>query len=118
MPKTIVLVVEDEPLLRMDVVDLIEDGGFTVIEAAHAAAAITILEERDDIRIVFTDIEMPGAMNGIKLAYAIRDRWPPVAIIVTSGHVMPREGDLPVNVPFLSKPFNPTQLHEVLKKAA
>ena len=80
-----VLVVEDESLVRLGAVTIIEDAGFEVIEAASADEAIGILECRSDIRVVFTDIHMPGSMDGLKLAQAVRDRWPPIKIIVTSG---------------------------------
>lgn len=72
------LVVEDEPLLRMNAVDMIETAGFQVLEAGSADDAIAILEKRDDIRVVFTDIQIPGSMDGLKLARAVRGRWPPI----------------------------------------
>ncbi len=80
-----VLIVEDEFLLRMDAVDMIAAAGFEVIEAANADDAIEILEARRDITVVFTDIQMPGSMDGLKLARAVRGRWPPIKIIATSG---------------------------------
>lgn len=98
MSKLVVLIVEDEPLLRMDAVDFIEEAGFEVIEAAHAEEAIAILKARRDIAVVFTDIEMPGSMDGMKLAHVVRLGWPPILIVVASGRVMPREGELPENV--------------------
>jgi CheY-like chemotaxis protein len=90
-----VLIVEDEPLVRMGAVKIIEDAGFDVIEAASADEAIRILECRSDIRVVFTDIHMPGSMDGLKLAHAVRNRWPPIKIIVTSGRDLITEQDLP-----------------------
>lgn len=117
MPKSVVLIVEDEPLLRMDAVDFIEDAGFEVVEAAHADAAIAILKTRHDINLVFTDIEMPGSMNGIKLAQAVRLGWPPVAIVVASGRVVPDDGDLPGDVPYLKKPYRPSEVIAVFRKA-
>src|SRR6202041_48101 len=81
----VVLAVEDEPLILMLAVDMIRDAGFEPLWASNAEEAIRILESRDDIRIVFTDINMPGSMDGIKLAQAVRGRWPPIRIIVTSG---------------------------------
>jgi CheY-like chemotaxis protein len=83
----VVLIVEDEFLLRMDAVDMIAAAGFEVVEAINADDAIEILESRPDITAVFTDIQMPGTMDGLKLARAVRGRWPPVKIIATSGHV-------------------------------
>jgi two-component system, response regulator PdtaR len=73
-----VLIVEDEPLVRLGAVQTIEDAGFEVIEAANADEAIEILEKRSDIRVVFTDVHMPGSMDGLKLAHAVRNRWPPI----------------------------------------
>src|ERR1700688_3962857 len=91
----VILIVEDEPLVRFGAVRAIEDAGFEVIEAADADEAIRILESRSDIRVVFTDIHMPGSMDGLKLAHAVRNRWPPIKIIVTSGHDLVSEKDLP-----------------------
>ena len=94
-----VLIVEDEALIRMGAVRMIEDAGFEVIEAANADEAIQILESRSGIRVVFTDIHMPGSMDGLKLAHAVRDRWPPIKIIVTSGRELLTERDLPEGDP-------------------
>lgn len=105
-PKAIVLVVEDEPLLRMTAVAIVENAGFEAIEAANADEAIKLLEIRDDIRLVFTDIDMPpGSMNGLKLAAAVHDRWPPIAIIVASGHRVPMTSDMPEGTVFFPKPY-------------
>jgi CheY-like chemotaxis protein len=78
-----VLVVEDEYLSRLHAVNLVEDAGYVAVEASNADEAIRILEARKDIRIVFTDIDMPGSMDGLKLAHAIRKRWPPIELIIT-----------------------------------
>ena len=85
----VVLIVEDEPLIRNLVSDELTDAGFGVIEAGDADAAIALLEFRQDIRLVFTDIDMPGSMNGLLLAACVRDRWPPVHIIITTGKARP-----------------------------
>src|SRR5215212_1536376 len=82
---TVVLLVEDEPLVRMCAADILEDEGFEVIEAATAPAALKILEKRDDVMAVFTDIDMPGGMNGLELAGIVDARWPHIALVVTSG---------------------------------
>ena len=100
-----VLVVEDETLIRMDIVDQLEDEGCTVFEAANADQAIAILAAQPMIRILFTDIDMPGSMDGLKLAAAVRDRWPPVKIIVTSGHRMVEITELPDGSVFFAKPY-------------
>jgi CheY-like chemotaxis protein len=105
-PKSIVLVVEDEPLVRMHAVRIVEDAGLIAIAAANADEAIRILHDRSDIRIVFTDIDMPGSMDGLKLAHAIRERWPPVELILTSGHVDVSYSDLPERGCFFAKPYD------------
>jgi CheY-like chemotaxis protein len=103
--RLIVLVVEDDFLLRMSATAMIEEAGFEVVEAGNADEAITMLESRSDIRLVFTDIQMPGSMDGLKLAAAVRGRWPPIKIIATSGRDFIRHGDLPEGALFLSKPY-------------
>lgn len=99
------LVVDDEAIIRMDVVDQLESEGFTVLEAATADEAISILASNSGIRLVLTDIDMPGSMDGLKLAAAVRDKWPPVQIIVMSGHRMVEITDLPDGSVFFSKPY-------------
>ena len=103
--KPVVLVVEDELLIRTLALEMVEEAGFEVIEACDADEAIRILESRQDIRAVFTDIHMPGSMDGLRLARAVRDRWPPVALIVTSGVANLADGDLPTGGRFLRKPY-------------
>lgn len=93
--KPVVLVVEDETLIRTCAVEMVEAAGFQAIAAADADEAIEILESRNDIRAVFTDVQMPGSMDGLRLAHVVRSRWPPVALIVTSGHITPTTADLP-----------------------
>ena len=85
MEKAVVLVVEDEALIRISAVHMVEDAGFASVEASNADEAIGILQSRDDIRAVFTDIRMPGSMDGWKLARAIRGRWPPIHLIWLRG---------------------------------
>ena len=113
-----VLVVEDELLSRIHAVNLIEDAGYEAIEASNADQAIQILEERKDIRIVFTDINMPGSMDGLKLSRAIRKRWPPIELILTSGHFIVSNGDLPDRGRFLPKPYADEQLIGALRHFA
>lgn len=105
-----VLVVEDEPLVRMDLVDHLSDQGFVVFEAANADDAIAILVHNLGIHLVFTDIDMPGSMDGLKLAAAVRDRWPPVKIIVTSGHRLIEATNLPDGSMFFAKPYLPAKV--------
>ena len=114
--RPVVLIVEDEFLLRMDAVDMILAAGFEVVEAANADEAIEILEARRDITVVFTDIQMPGSMDGLKLARAVRGRWPPIKIIATSGHLHVMESDLPEGGRFLPKPYNALQVTGVLRE--
>jgi CheY-like chemotaxis protein len=114
--RPLVLVVEDEFLLRMDAAEMIADAGFEVVEAADADQAIEVLESRRDITVVFTDIQMPGSMDGLKLAQAIRGRWPPIKIVTTSGRANVTESDLPDGGRFLPKPYSPHQLAGVLRE--
>jgi CheY-like chemotaxis protein len=115
--RPVVLVVEDELLIRMDAIEMIEAAGFGTLEAANADDAIVILEARPDIHVVFTDINMPGSMDGLKLARFVRDRWPPIKIIATSAHTSVEGFDLPNGGRFLPKPYSArevaTHLHEL-----
>jgi CheY-like chemotaxis protein len=110
-----VLIVEDEPLVRLYAVETIEDAGFEVIEAANADEAIRILESRRDIRVVFTDLHMPGSMDGLKLAHAVRNRWPPIKIIVTSGRERVAEQYLPAGGRFVANPYDLGEIKDVLR---
>ena len=109
-----VLVVEDESLIRMDTASSLEATGFVVYEAANAADAIRCLELHGEIRLIFTDVNMPGSMDGLALAHYVRGRWPPVKIIVTSGYVKMRDDDLPLGAIFVAKPYYPKNIaHEM-----
>lgn len=116
-----VLVVEDEFIIRMDLADYLSDEGFEVIEAANADEAIEHLETNDQISIMFTDIDMPGSMDGLKLSAAVRDRWPPVIIVVTSGQREIAQTDLPSGSQFFTKPYDSAEIvstfHELLAKS-
>lgn len=116
--RRVVLVVEDEFLLRMNAVEMIEEAGFDVVEAGNADEAIAILEARPDIHVVFTDIQMPGSMDGLKLARFVRGRWPPIKIVATSGHHKYFDGDLPEGSIFLQKPYTSDKLAITLRKFA
>lgn len=107
---TSILVVEDEPLLRMDLVAILEDEGFNVLEASNATEAIEVLAQRSEIRLIVTDVDMPGGMDGVKLAAYVRDRWPPIKIIVVSGHHKVLMEDLPQDSRFFSKPYDRRRL--------
>ena len=114
MAKPVVLVVEDEPIIRLNAVATIEDAGYVVVEASNADDAIQRLEARSDIRVVFSDIEMPGSMDGLKLIHAVRKRWPPVVLILASGRVSPLATDMPEKTVFLRKPYAEVELLKVL----
>jgi len=116
--RPVVLVVEDDFLIRMNAAEMIADAGFDVVEAASADEAIVILEDRLDITVVFTDIQMPGSMDGLKLAAAIRGRWPPIRIIATSGLVDVRQDEIPEGGRFLPKPYSPEQIIRTLRELA
>jgi CheY-like chemotaxis protein len=114
--RPVVLIVENDLLLRMDAIDVIQAAGFEAVEAANADRAIEILEARSDIAVIFTDIQMPGSMDGLKLARAVRSRWPPIRIVATSGHIHISETDLPEGGRFLAKPYSPVQVTGVLRE--
>jgi CheY-like chemotaxis protein len=99
-------------------VEVVEEAGFVALEAADADEAVVLLEARSDICLVFTDINMPGSMDGLKLAQAVRDRWPSVKILVVSGQMRPRQADLPLNTRFLEKPYRATAMVEELRSLA
>jgi CheY-like chemotaxis protein len=100
-----VLVVEDEMMLRMRAVEIVEDAGFIPVEAVNADEAFAILESRSDIELLFTDIQMPGSMDGLKLAHAVHERWPAIKIILVSGKPMPTDAEKPASSRFFGKPL-------------
>jgi CheY-like chemotaxis protein len=116
MPQAVVLVVEDETIVRLMAASAAEEEGFEVIEAANADEAVRILESRNDVRVVFTDIDMPGSMDGVKLAACIRNRWPPVEIILTSGHYGPNDVDIPERSLFFRKPYDPHAVTQAMRR--
>ena len=117
MDKPIVLIVDGDALIRMSAVDMVEDAGFSALEASNADDAIKLLDCRRDIQAVFTDINMSGSMDGLRLAHAIRKRWPPVHLLVASGLDM--QNKLPINGRFVRKPYSSEQvanaLHELFE---
>ena len=102
----VVLIVEDEMILRMRAVDMEEDAGYTPLEALDAAEAVAILESRSDVALMCTDIQMPGQMDGMGLAHAVHERWPTIGIIVVSGELNLPHLDLPPRSRFFGKPLN------------
>src|ERR1700719_2793515 len=105
-----VLIVEDEMMLRMRAVDIVEDAGFIPVEAVNADQALAILESRSDIELLFTDIQMPGSMDGLMLARAVHERWPSIKIILVSGKLTPTEAEKPVHSRFFGKPLEVKQM--------
>jgi CheY-like chemotaxis protein len=112
----VVLVVEDEMLLRMRAVDMVEDAGFTSVEAVDADEAVAILESRSDIALMFTDIQMPGSMDGLQLAHTVHKRWPPIKIILVSGQLKPANADIPANSRFYGKPLEAKEMTAELQR--
>jgi two-component system, response regulator PdtaR len=100
-----VLVVDDEPLVRLGTAMLFSDAGYDVLEAANAADAVQVLQQHSEIELLFTDIDMPGSMNGAALAGFVRDRYPPIRIIVASGKASVADLGLPTGTLFLTKPY-------------
>ena len=111
-----ILLVEDDRLVRLDTASFLEGAGFVVHQADNAAAASRSLELHDEIRLVFTDVNMPGWMNGLALAHYTHGRWPPVKIIVTSGYVNAQHSGLSTEALFIEKPYDPTQVARKLKE--
>jgi two-component system, response regulator PdtaR len=111
----VVLVVEDEPLLRMMAVEVVEEAGFVALEAGNAVEAVALLESRLDIALLFTDINMPGSMDGLKLAHAVRGRWPPIKILLVSGQVRLQPSQLPSSSRFVGKPYRAAAMVEELR---
>lgn len=111
----VILVVEDDSLLRMLAIEVVEEAGFVALEARDADEAVALLESRSDISLLFTDIDMPGSMDGLKLAHAVRGRWPPIKILLVSGHVRLQPSQLPSSSRFVGKPYRPAALVEELR---
>lgn len=111
----VVLVVEDEPFIRWDVTDYLRNTGLTVLEAADADQALCVLETCD-VQVVFTDVNMPGSMDGLQLASLIRNRWPCTALIITSGHAALSEIDLPSNSRFFRKPYQSAVVAQAIEE--
>jgi CheY-like chemotaxis protein len=114
--KPLVLVVEDEVFVRMVAVEIAEEADFDVISVATADEALVVLEGRVDVRVVFTDVQMPGTIDGLGLARSVHERWPPVGLIVTSGRGQVSEHDLPEGGRFLAKPYDACTLKRALRE--
>lgn len=116
-PERTILLVDDEPLIRNNLAHVFEDEGWFVYEAEDADGAIAILEAHQGMRVVLTDVRMPGEMDGMKLAHHVRDRYPPTVVIVASGVTRPAADQLPAQAMFLAKPFNSRTLLEAICRA-
>ena len=114
--KRVVLVVEDHPLVRLGVVEVMIEAGFEALATSSAAEAIQMLEARPDIHLVFTDAEMPGTMDGIELVHYVRDRWPPVKLIVVSGKIAIDAAELPIGAKFFPKPYRETTIVDAVAR--
>ena len=112
----IVLIVEDEPLQRLDMIDMAERAGFEVLEAHDASHAVALLETRTDVRLVLTDIDMPGAMDGMNLAAAVRKRWQPIEIIIITAGPAPAQSEMPERAFFMTKPLNYERVIETMQR--
>lgn len=100
-----ILVAEDQILVRMHGCDMLESAGFDVLEAENADEAVALLEQHDDVNLLFSDIDMPGSMDGLELAAVVHDRWPRVGLLITSGHRRPGNQAIPDNGRFIAKPW-------------
>ena len=111
-----ILVVEDEAIIRLEAVQMLEEAGFAAVEASNADDALKILEFRNDVRAVFTDINMPGTLDGLRLARAVRGRWPPIHLILTSGLMLPNEEEFSANGRFIRKPYDAARVIKMLRE--
>ena len=105
-----VLVVEDEELLRLSAADLLEEAGFEVLQAADAEAALALIQGRPDVRVLFTDIGLPGKLDGMELAQKVHEQWPHVLLLVTSGQRRPSRAEIADDGRFLAKPYTGDQV--------
>jgi two-component system, response regulator PdtaR len=120
--ETLVLLVEDEVLLRMDAAEFLETEGFAVIESTNGEHASTVIRDHANIHVLFTDVHLPGALNGVELAHLARRRWPSIAVLIVSGRALPREAEMPLGSRFLEKPYAQhvvvRHIRDLIKRAA
>jgi CheY-like chemotaxis protein len=114
--KPLVLIVEDEALVRLVAASMLQDAGFDTLEADTAEDALQVLEEHEDVRVLFSDVQLPGAMDGVGLAYTVHDRWPGIGLLLTSGGVTLGHGQIPADGSFLPKPYNGQQVVAAVRK--
>ncbi|TNC09079.1 response regulator [Methylobacterium terricola] len=115
-PGAVALVAEDEPLVRMEAADVLGDAGFDVLEASTTPAALAFLEMHPEITLLFTDVVMPGPIDGLALAHEVRRRWAEVKIIIVSGRVTPDPAQLPEGARFLEKPYDPNRVARMVRE--
>lgn len=113
-----ILVVEDEPLIRLGLTSLVQDYGHQAVEARDADEAIRLLDRDAEVRLVITDVDMPGSMDGIRLAHYVRQKWPPIHLIVISGKVGVTPGELPLGARFMAKPYQEPALVGLIEALA
>ena len=116
LSRPVVLLVEDEPLVRTVQVDILREANFWVLEAQDADEAFEILKRRPDVRAVLTDVDMPGSIDGFEFARLVAQGWPEVGVLVISGKTAPEPGDLPPSALFAAKPVTPDALVELLRR--
>jgi CheY-like chemotaxis protein len=110
----VILLVEDEVLVRMVAADVLEDAGFTVLESTNAEEVLRLLETHPDVQVLFTDVNMPGALDGLGLAQIVHERLPGVGILIGSGRIRPAPGELPPGIRFIAKPYAPSALTDAV----
>jgi two-component system, response regulator PdtaR len=108
--RPVVVIAEDEALLRMTAADILDEAGYETIQAADADAALAILKCRPDVSVLFTDIQMPGPLDGLELARLVHERWPEVLLLITSGNTFPPRGAIPDDGRFLRKPYRAAEI--------
>ena len=111
--RAVVLLVEDEPFVRELGAMILSDAGYIVIEAANAADALVALEAAPEVELLFTDVQMPGALDGLALARQVHERWPDVRLLVASGRIRPSQDEIPDDGRFIAKPY---RLDDLLKQ--
>lgn len=114
--RILVLLVEDEPLVRMIASESLEDAGYEVLEAANAAEALDAIRARSDVGVLFTDVNMPGSLDGLALAELVHAKWPDIRLVVTSGRALPRK--VPDAGAFLTKPYTVSEMARAIDRAS
>lgn len=112
----VALVVDDEPLIRMDIADMVTEEGYEVIEAGSADEALTLLDVYHSLKLVVTDIQMPGQADGLELARQVCERRPEVCVIVASGAATPTADELPETARFIGKPVTHAAIHRTISE--